>query len=213
MHIADGILSLPVVAGGFAASFTITWYCLKRIKDAGDPRERIPRAALLTAAFFVASLIHVPLPPASVHLVLNGLIGILLGAFAFPAILVGLFFQAVMFGHGGLSTLGVNSLILGIPALLVGWLFHLNRRPDESFPRTIGRGLLAGSGAVFGATMLLIGALLVGFQIEHQQEITATAIITILAVAYLPLIVLEGVITALLVGFLQRVKPTILQWK
>ncbi|MEN9223377.1 MAG: energy-coupling factor ABC transporter permease, partial [Thermostichus sp. BF3_bins_97] len=39
-----------------------------------DPRRHLPKAALLTAAFFVASSIHLPLPPASVHLVLNGLV-------------------------------------------------------------------------------------------------------------------------------------------
>jgi len=209
MHIADGILSLPVVAGGFGATGVTTWYCLERIKRAGDPREQIPRAALLTAAFFVASLIHIPLPPAGVHLVLNGLLGILLGWFAFPAILVGLFFQAVMFGHGGLTALGVNALILGLPALLAGWFFRLGRQPTESPGRSGWRGALVGAGATGGSLLLFIIILLVGLPADYSQEAARVAI-TMLAVAHLPLIIIEGTVAGLLVAFLQRVKPSIL---
>ena len=57
-------------------------------------------------------------------LVLGGLLGAVLGYFAFPAILVALFFQAVMFGHGGLTTLGINGVILGLPSLLSAMIFR-----------------------------------------------------------------------------------------
>jgi cobalt/nickel transport system permease protein len=134
MHIPDGILPLPVTLGGYALAASVTWTCLYRINQREDPREDIPKAALLTAAFFLASLIHIPVPPASVHLVLNGLLGILLGPFAFPAIVIGLFFQAVMFGHGGLTTLGVNAIILGMPALAAAALFRMLTRGYSSTP-------------------------------------------------------------------------------
>ncbi|MDY0241405.1 MAG: energy-coupling factor ABC transporter permease, partial [Rhodospirillaceae bacterium] len=77
----DGILSAPVlIAGGAVALAGIAW-ALRRL-DADD----IPRTALVTAAFFVAALIHFPVGPTSVHLILNGLTGIMLGWTAFPAI-------------------------------------------------------------------------------------------------------------------------------
>ena len=103
---------------GYATAGAATWYSLRKINQREDPQAGVPAAALLTAGFFVASWIHIPIPPTSVHLVLNGLLGAVLGYYAFPAILIGLFFQAVMFQHGGLSTLGVNATIMGVPALI-----------------------------------------------------------------------------------------------
>ncbi|NES73303.1 MAG: cobalt transporter CbiM, partial [Okeania sp. SIO2D1] len=125
MHISEGILPAQLCISGYGITSFITWYSLRQINRLPNPQASIPKASLLTAAFFVASSIHIPIPPASVHLVLNGLLGTVLGYYAFPAILVGLFFQAIMFGHGGLTTLGINALIMGIPALLAYQIFQL----------------------------------------------------------------------------------------
>jgi cobalt/nickel transport system permease protein len=83
---------------------------------------------VLTAAFFVASLVHVRVGPTSVHLLLNGLVGVVLGWRAGLAIPVGLFLQAALIGHGGFTTLGVNSVVLTVPALLAWGLFAGLRR-------------------------------------------------------------------------------------
>jgi hypothetical protein len=80
--------------------------------------EAIPRVAILSAAFFVASLIHVPVGPVGLHLVLNGLMGLLLGWLAFPAILIALFLQALLFQFGGLTVLGVNAFTMAAPAVV-----------------------------------------------------------------------------------------------
>jgi cobalt/nickel transport system permease protein len=123
VHIADGILTLPWLAGGFALAGLLAVWGAYRVRD-----EEIPRIALLSAAFFVASLLHVRLGPTSVHLLLNGLVGVILGRRAALAIPLGLFLQAALFGHGGFTTLGVNACVLTIPALLSGWMFaELNR--------------------------------------------------------------------------------------
>ena len=63
MHIPDGILPLPITLGGYAASISICWLCIRATNKREDPWAEIPKAALLTAAFFVASLIHIPIPP------------------------------------------------------------------------------------------------------------------------------------------------------
>ncbi|NET53997.1 MAG: cobalt transporter CbiM, partial [Merismopedia sp. SIO2A8] len=105
MHIPDGILPASVCIAGYAATGGLIWYSLRRIHRSQNSQQNIPKASLLTAAFFIASWIHIPVPPASVHLILNGLLGTILGYYALPAIVIGLFFQAVMFQHGGLSTL------------------------------------------------------------------------------------------------------------
>lgn len=212
MHIPDGILPVSVALGGYAAAGGMTWFSLNRIKKKfKNPRELIPRASLLTAAFFVASLIHVPVPPTSVHLILSGLMGVILGWFAFPAILVGLFFQAVMFQHGGLTTMGINACLMGIPALLAGVLFRTRRYLGAD--RRVINGLLAFLGS-FLAMMLgaLAAALFLIYTIPAQLDVAAerAAIIT-LAGAHLPVALLEGVFTAMVVLFLLRVKPDLLE--
>ena len=97
MHISEGVLSGPVLAGGWALTAVGTAIGLKRLDY-----DRLMTVAILSAAFFVASLIHVPIGPVSVHLILNGLVGAILGYAAFPAICVALLLQAVLFQFGGL---------------------------------------------------------------------------------------------------------------
>ncbi|MEB3273062.1 MAG: cobalt transporter CbiM [Prochlorothrix sp.] len=124
MHVADGLLPAPVCIGGYGVTGLITWAVLRQIDRRSNPSAEIPKASLLTAAFFVSSSLYIPIPPVSVHLVLNGLLGAILGLYAFPAVLIGLLFQALVFGHGGLSTLGVNALIMGVPALVAAQIFR-----------------------------------------------------------------------------------------
>ena len=81
MHISEGVLSAPVLAGGWVLAAAGTAIGLKRLDY-----DRLMTVAILAAAFFVASLVHVPIGPASVHLILNGLLGVILGFAAFPAI-------------------------------------------------------------------------------------------------------------------------------
>ncbi|MEW5920566.1 MAG: cobalt transporter CbiM [Bacillota bacterium] len=210
MHIPDGILPASVCLGGYVTAGAATWYSLRKIGRKEDPREGVPKASLLTAAFFVASWIHIPVPPASVHLVLNGLLGVVLGYYAFPAVLIGLFFQAVMFQHGGLSTLGVNATIMGIPALLAYYLFQLrNVVSKNNRVATTVFGFLAGAGGI-GIGVFAAMVLLVTTVPAHVDAAAERASIYALTFAHIPLMVLEGVFTALVVLFLQRVKPDML---
>jgi cobalt/nickel transport system permease protein len=110
LHITEGILTGPVLFTGAALTVAGTAVGLKKLDY-----DSIPRVAILSAGFFVASLIHVPVGPASVHLVLNGLVGIMLGWLAFPAILIGLLLQAILFQFGDLQRSGYIHLY-GAPA-------------------------------------------------------------------------------------------------
>lgn len=128
MHISDGYLPASTCIGGYALTSLTTWYSLRKIKREENSTESIPKASLLAAAFFVASSLKLPIPPSSVHPLLNGLLGVVLDCYAFPAILVGLFFQAVMFQHGGLTALGINGLTAGVPAVFAHYLFQFRHR-------------------------------------------------------------------------------------
>ena len=211
MHIPDGILPAAVCAGGYATAGAATWYSLRKINQKEDPREGIPKASLLTAAFFVASWIHIPMPPTSVHLVLNGLLGVVLGYYAFPAILIGLFFQAVMFQHGGLTTLGVNATMMGLPALAAYHLFRLRQVFGKDSRAWAGAfGFLAGALGL-GLAALISFTLLITTIPAHLDVEAERASIYALTLAHVPLMLIEGVFTALVVLFLLRVKPELLE--
>ena len=213
MHIPDGILPAQLCIGGYGLTGFTTWFCLQKINRSADPAQGIPKAALLTAAFFTASLVHIPIPPTSVHFVLNGLLGVVLGYYAFPAILVGLFLQAVMFGHGGFSTLGVNALIMGLPALVAALIFQLSDRfPTRLNPPAVISlfSFLAGATAVALSTLMFYSLVLFNLPADLDANAERTALLT-LAFAHLPLILLEGVFTVIVVSFLAKVKPELLR--
>lgn len=213
MHVPDGILPAQVCVGGYALAGLVTWYSLRQINRLKDPTQGVPKAALLTAAFFLTSLIHIPIPPASVHLVLNGLLGCVLGFYAFPAILIGLFFQAATFGHGGLSTLGINALIMGLPALLAYYLFQLRQQVGSRWKPKVISGVFAFLAGAFSLSIsaLLFVTIVVTTIPSNLDAATERAAVFTLLLAHIPLAIIEGAFTALVVLFLERVKPELLQ--
>jgi cobalt/nickel transport system permease protein len=157
VHISDGLLTGSWLIGGFIATSLLILFGAWRIRD-----EEIPQTAVMTAAFFVASLIHIRVPPTSVHLLLTGLVGVVLGRRAALAIPIGLFLQAALIGHGGLTTIGVNSCVMTLPALFAWQLFALLRRVPwvrEPWFRAL---LTALSTLIWTLSAVYVGALLVG---------------------------------------------------
>lgn len=212
MHIPDGILPAQVCAAGYGVTGLATWYSLRKINQRPDPSAEIPKASLLTAAFFVASSIYIPVPPASVHLILNGLLGVILGYFAFPAILIGLFFQALVLGHGGLTTLGVNAAMMGIPALMAYHLFQMRLLLSKRLPEAWSTGLFAFLGGALGlglAAVVFLTLVITTIPADFDAGAERGAVLT-LSIGHIPLMMVEGTFTAVLALFLQRVKPELL---
>jgi cobalt/nickel transport system permease protein len=198
MHISDGILSGPVLlAGGGLAALGVA-RGLRAMRD-----EDLPKTALLTAAFFTASLIRVPLGPIHAHLVLNGLCGLILGWTAFPALLVALLLQASLFQYGGLSGLGVNTCIMALPAVLVRGLLGPALGRARSRRAVTAWGAAAGAGAI-----LLSAALAAGALAASGRPLRATA--GLWALAHGPIAVTEALITGGMAAFLARVRPDLL---
>jgi cobalt/nickel transport system permease protein len=123
VHIGNNVLTPSWELGGFALAGVLLVVGAWRLRE-----DEVSRVALLTAVFFIASSIHVRLWPGSVHLLLNGLVGIVLGWRAVPALFVGLLLQAALLDHGGYTALGVNTCVVTAPALVAWGLFRLLHR-------------------------------------------------------------------------------------
>ena len=197
MHISDGVLPISVTVGGYAASAALAAWSARRTRS-----EELPKVAVVTAAFFVASLIHVPFGPTSVHLLIPGLAGALLGPSAFLAIGLGLLLQSILFQFGGLTALGANALMMGVPALLCGVFFQRFKGHTRLRQSIIG-GL---AGALGTALASLILALLLATGGEDFFGVAKIAL-----AAHVPVIIIEGVVSAFTIGFLARVKPELLE--
>lgn len=196
MHISEGVLSGPVLISGAALAAVGTAIGLKKLDY-----DQIAKAGMLSATFFVASLIHIPIGPANAHLILNGLVGILLGWAAFPAILVALVLQGTFFQFGGITTLGVNTVVMALPAVICYLIFgrYVHRSSRIAAVAAFACGFLA----------VLFSGLLLGLALIFTQE-NFLEISGIIVAAHIPVMVIEGIITAACVAFLRKVRPEML---
>jgi cobalt/nickel transport system permease protein len=202
MHIHEAVLSASaegVVLLGVGAVVTAAGTAVGLRKM---DYEQSPRVALLTSVFFVVSLVHVPVGLTSAHLVLSGLMGLLLGWAAFPAMLIALLLQALMFGHGGLLALGINTATMALPAVACHYAFRsLAASPREEFV------FLAGFAA--GGLATLLGALLTAgtlWMTGREFALLATAVVLF----HLAVAVVEGVVTGSAVVLVHKVQPQLL---
>lgn len=195
MHLSEGLLRPEILVGGAVLSATLTLFAFKTLKD-----EEIPKTAVLSALFFLASFVHIPVGPTSVHLVLGGIVGAMLGFRAFVAIFVALLLQGVLFGFGGLTTLGINLFNLATPTLIGYWLFLLpvNKRLYKDILWFL-----------IGFIPLLLSALLLSLTLALNGDAFIDAA-KIALLAHLPLMVIEGIITLLALRFIEKVSPTLL---
>jgi cobalt/nickel transport system permease protein len=197
MHISEGVLVAPLLITGTAGAVAGCGIGLRTMD-----LEKTPKVAVMSSVFFVTSFIHLPLGPTSAHLMLNGLAGIILGWASFPALLVALLLQVILFQFGGITTLGVNTLVMALPALACFYLFARLVRG-----RSNARAMIAAFLA--GITAMLLSGLLVAFcLIFTGKQFFNVARVFILAHA--PVMIIEGILTALVVGFLRKVRPALL---
>lgn len=194
MHIVDGALANEVVIGGAVLAVGGIALGLKKL-----PLEKIPAAGVLSATFFVASLIHVPIGPSSVHLILNGLAGLILGWAAFPALFVGLLLQAVFFGFGGLTVLGINTLNIALPAVMAGLIFGQLIARASPLMGAVWAGI--GGAFAIAATTLLVAVSLV---LSGDEFVPAAQFVFF---AHIPVMVIEALLSAAAVYLARQVKP------
>ncbi len=197
MHISEGVLSPPILMAGGTIAFIGTAIGLKNINY-----DKVMSISLLTSTFFVASLIHVPIGPGSIHLVLGGLMGILLGWGCFPAILIALFLQSIFFQYGGLVVLGANTTLMALPAIICFYTFRFWL--DKNGKKRQVAAFLCGFLAILMSSLLMATALA-----TTDEGFLQTAKLVI--AAHIPLMIIEGIITMFTVTFLAKVQPEFLQ--
>jgi len=200
VHLSDGVLTPAWWLGGWVVAGLLVLVGAWRLRD-----EDIPRVALLTAAFFVVSLVHVPVPGGPrTHLLLTGLLGVVLGRHAAVAIPIGLVLQTVLFSHGGVTMIGVNAVVMTVPALLAAALFVGIRRLPGNRSAAFRAALLFCSVVAFALSAVFAVALLATNPWTEVPRLdTASAV----AWTFSPWVLAGSVILGLFAAWLERRNP------
>ena len=184
VHLADGAVTPALGVAGWVVAAVLVAACARRIPDA-----QVPRVGLVTAALFVASQLHLRVGPASVHLLLNGLAGVLLGRTAVAAVAVSLALQLLLFAHGGLSTFGLNVTVYALPALAASqW------KPRSVLSGAAVGGLTAAASVALNAACLLLGG----------SEGVDQRVVGLVVLCHLPVVAVEAAVTGFAVAAVRQ---------
>ena len=197
MHISEGILSGGMLAVGWAGTVAGVSFGLKHTET-----DKIIRTALVSSAFFLASLVNIRIGPSSTHLSLIAPMGLILGYSVFPAVFTALLLQAVLFGFGGLVVLGANTMVMGLPALVSYIIFGKVIR--EGSGKTV-----AFMSFMAGALAVMMGAGLSGAFLGFSDSNFLGAV-KLLMIAHVPLALVEGAVTSFLMMWLKKSAPEFL---
>ncbi|TAK32481.1 MAG: cobalt transporter CbiM [Chloroflexota bacterium] len=216
MHIPDGYLS-PQTCAVMGAGMVPVWYAASRRVEKKLPSHHVPLLALSAAFAFVVQMFNIPIPDGTTAHVVGGvLIAVVLGPWAAViAMSITLAIQSLFFGDGGITAIGANAFNIAFIGPFVGYAVYrvLASGKNASASR---RMVAAGVGAFFGTNAAgLLTAIELGLQPLLFKSATGVplyspygveqAVPAIMAAHLFIVGPLEAVITALAVGYAQRV--------
>lgn len=212
MHIAEGLLPAGYAAAYYAGAGV---FVAKGIMDYKKKSELEPMTkqltGVMTAAVFLISLLPIPVPFTGTcsHPGGTPLAAILLGPWITSVIsMVAMLFQALFFAHGGLTTLGANTLTMGVFGGFVGWsLFRIARGFGLSLFIS---GLIAG---LIGDITIYLGTsiqLALAVHGNHSIAEVFWAVFGAFLPTQAPLAVLEGLFTGMVINYVANHRPDIL---
>ncbi len=225
IHIPDGVLPVCLWVSGFLLMSVFLALSIFRLRTA-DMKKKVPLLGAVAAVMLVAMSLEIL--PIAYHLNMSVAAGILLGpSLGFMAAFIVNLMLALV-GHGGITVVGLNTLLLGTEAFLGHTLFFLFRTKLPVFWSASVSTFLS----LFFATLLLIGIVGVShinaelFEHHHEHVISMTeqthdqhheqenSDLRTFAVIVLSLgsigWVIEGAITGAVIQFISRVRPDLL---
>jgi cobalt/nickel transport system permease protein len=234
IHLPDGILPTWLWVSGFVAAILI-WTILFGFMKRQGLGKRLPLLGMMAAAMVLGASVEIL--PIAYHVNLTVISGILLG----PSLIYLATFVVnvilALFGHGGITVIGLNTLVLSIEGVVGYYLFRLLWR---ALKRLLPATFIATFLALFVSTLAMIGVVslgtthyeelihqeggrgVLGFELtkekDHHHEGAGTEkevnlrrfIAIILPLGFIGW-VLEGIITSLMVKYIYRLRPDLLR--
>jgi cobalt/nickel transport system permease protein len=222
MHIPDGYLG-PATSGFFYVLMLPIWTAASRIVKKTLKARQVPLLAIGAAFSFVIMMFNLPIPAGTTgHAVGAVLTAILLGPWAACiAVTVALVVQALLFGDGGITAIGANCFNMAFVEVFAG--YYLYKLISGSSPITSGRRVIAAGIAGYVAINIAAFSAAVMFGIQPLLHKAANgqslycpyglnvAIPAMLGEHLLIFGWVEAIVTALVVKYLQRQDPSLLE--
>ncbi len=212
MHLAEGVLPLnQAIAWSTLAAPAVYWSLRREQRTRRDTPSSSVVMAGATSLLFAGTLLPLPVPVvgATSHVCLTPVLALVVGArrIVWPTFFV-LLLQAVFFAHGGLTTLGVNVLTLGLlgPLTTVGLWALLRRLGADG---ALGLALACGVG---GLSVYVADAVVLAVALSDVTLPATTfgAVLLGFAPVQIPLAVLEAVASVGIVRLLATRRPDLL---
>ena len=185
-----GILCVPFIAAGF----------MKINKTLTDNRKLVVILAMAGAYAFILSALKIPSVTGSCsHMTGTGLCAILFGPCVTAIIgTIVLLFQAILLAHGGLTTLGANIFSMAIAGPLLSWLIYTALK-KTGIPRYVKVFLAAALGDLFTYCITSFQLSLAYPAADGGFAASMAKFLGIFAVTQIPLAVIEGFITVVVI--------------
>lgn len=212
MHIFEGFLPSPWWQAWFVFSIPVILYGMYKMnKLVNERREVVPLIAVAGAFIFVLSSLKLPsVTGSSSHPTGTGMAAILFGP-AITAVLgvIVLLYQAIFLAHGGLTTLGANSASMAIIGPLVAYLFYkVASKAGMNFYLNVFLATAIADWVTYVITSLQLA---LAFPSANGGVFASfIGFAGIFAATQVPLAILEGALTALIMKYVVQIKSDVL---
>jgi len=202
MHIPDGYLSIPVVVGCGAISICGLFIAGRRMRGSID-QAQVPAVGVIAAFIFAAQMINFPIAGGTSGHVLGGVLSaVLVGPEAAVLIMsIVLIVQALLFGDGGILSLGANIFNM---ALIGAWggflLFRLFKKLLQK--DTMALGVAAWLSVVIPASMCAI-------ELSLSGSVALSVALPLMAGIHAVIGIGEAIVTIVAISLVRRVRPEI----
>ena len=212
MNVPDGYINAPVSIGTGVISFATLWAYVRSAKSLVADKL-IALTGMMSALIFVLQMINFPIAAGTSGHLLGGALAVIvlgpnLGIICISIVVV---IQSLLFADGGLSALGINVLNMAIITSLVGWL------TISSWKKLFGEANISIISGSIVAGILSVVFSSIAFVFEYALGGTVSvplgSVLIAMVSSHLLIGLGEGVITALIVSLLLRVRSDLIYIK
>ena len=212
MHVPDGFINAQVSIGSGIVSFATLWAYVKNAKNLVADKL-IALTGMMSALIFVLQMINFPIAAGTSGHLLGGALAVIvlgphLGIICISIVVV---IQSLLFADGGLSALGINVFNMAIVTSLVGWLVITSWKKlfGEANISIISGSIVAGLLSVIFSSI----AFVFEYALGGTVAVPLSSVLLAMLSTHLLIGLGEGVITALIVSLLLRVRSDLVYVK
>ncbi len=209
MHVPDGFMNVTMSAATGVISFGTLWAYIRSAKDLIADKF-IALTGMMSALIFVLQMINFPIAAGTSGHLLGGALAVIvlgprLGLICLSVVVI---IQSLLFADGGLSALGVNVLNMAIVTSATSWFIvkYWIKFIGKNKTSIVSVSVLAGILSVVFSSI----AFTIQYAIGGTISIPVGTVLLAMVTTHFVIGFGEGVITALIITLLIRVRPDLI---